>query len=180
MKLGIVENELEKIVGSLLAINRDTTNGWYELEIGISSGWIFNSTKDIKCEVVVENDEYKLLKIMPKKKGVNVDDLIYFVEKIHEVNKQIEEREKRFASKISKIKKSLEKEAEEFYSELETYKKSSFESKFIEALKNDDEEQEVNADDEVSEIIENSVSASTITKKKRGRPPKKQSTNGTR
>ena len=121
-----IESILEPITGYLFSITRDTLHGWYELEIGISKGWVFNENKEIKCEVLNENENGKLIKISPKKHDIVVDDLIAFVELIIETNKKITEKEKEFADKMADMKKTLEEEAKQFYKELDELKENSF------------------------------------------------------
>lgn len=152
-KTTIIEQELKKIEGYLLSIQRDTINGWYFLEVGIPSSWISDSNKEIECETIAENDNYKLLKIVPKKRTIIVDDLLLFVIKIMQVNEQIAKKEKEFTSKMESMKKSLEKEAEKFYSDLEKLKQNSFEKLF-----------DGDNEDETPSI--------TNTPKKKGRPSK--------
>lgn len=121
-----IESILEPITGYLFSITRDTLHGWYELEIGIPKGWVFNENKEIKCEVLNENENGKLIKISPKKHDIVVDDLIAFVELIIETNKKITEKEKEFADKMADMKKTLEEEAKQFYKELDELKENSF------------------------------------------------------
>lgn len=121
-----IESILEPITGYLFSITRNTLHGWYDLEIGIPKGWVFNENKEIKCEVLDENDNGKLIKISPKKHDVVVDDLVAFVELIIETNKRITEKEKEFSDKMADMKKNLEEEAKQFYKELEELKENSF------------------------------------------------------
>lgn len=126
MEVKTIENILEPITGYLISITRDTVHGWYQLEIGIPKGWVFDENKEIKCNVISENNQGKLIKISPKKNNISVDDLIAFVEIIIKTNEKIAEREKEFADKMANMKKTLEEEAKQFYKELDELKEHSF------------------------------------------------------
>ena len=121
-----IENILEPITGYLISITRDTLKGWYVLEVGIPKGWVFDENKEIRCDVLSENNNGRLIKISPKKTNIAVDDLIGFVEIIIKTNAKIAEREKQFADKMANMKKTLEEEAKQFYRELDELKENSF------------------------------------------------------
>lgn len=157
--LPIVEKELNKISGNLVSITRDTAKGWFVLEIGIPNTWVYNSNKDIECSVVIESEEGCLIQISPKRKGVISDDLIEFVERIIKTNEQITKKENEFKNRLESEKKRLEKDAEKFYNELENLKKTAFEN--------------VSDEEMVTEEKTTDTQGEPITKKKRGRPPKK-------
>ena len=60
-----IEAILEPITGYLFSITRNTLKGWYEMEIGIPKGWVFTDNDEIKCHVVEENANGKLILIAP-------------------------------------------------------------------------------------------------------------------
>lgn len=117
---------LEPVNGYLLSITRNTIKGWYEIEVGLPSTWVFDENNKINCELLNENDAGKLIKISPKKNDVLIDDLISFVEIIIHTNKKIAEKELQFSNKMQEMKGLLEKEAKTFYKELEEIKINSF------------------------------------------------------
>ena len=49
-----VETAFEPVNGYISSITRNTINGWYEIEIGIPKGWVFDENKEIKCEIITE------------------------------------------------------------------------------------------------------------------------------
>lgn len=105
---------------------RNTVEGWWEFEVGLPATWVFDENSKISCEVVVENDVGKLIKVAPKSHNVVVDDLLAFVEVIIETNEKIAAKEKEFTDRIQKMKEVLEKEALEFYTDLDELKENSF------------------------------------------------------
>ncbi len=123
-----IELILEPITGYLSCIKRNTVDGRYEMEIGIPKGWVFNENKDVKCDILSENDSGKLIKISSKNNNIVIDDLVTFVEIIIETNGKIAEKEKQFTDKMEEMKGMLEKEAKRFYEELDELKENSFNS----------------------------------------------------
>jgi len=121
-----IDSALQPITGFLISITRDTVNGWYEIEIGLPKGWVFDENDEIKCEVLNKTDAGSLVKISPKKSDILIDDLISFVEIIIQTNKRIAEKEKEFTDKMEEMKMALEKEARKFYEELDELKDNSF------------------------------------------------------
>lgn len=121
-----IESILEPITGYLISITRNTIDGWYEMEIGIHKGWVFDDNKEIKCEVINENETGKIIKISPKNNKVIIDDLIAFVKIIIKTNGKIVEKEKEFTVKMQQMKGVLEKEVKKFYEELDELKMNSF------------------------------------------------------
>lgn len=121
-----IELALEPITGYLVSIKRNTVNGCYELEIGLPAKWEFGDNDEIKCEVLIQNDDGKLVKISPKNSDIVIDDLVAFVEIIIHTNGKIVEKEKQFTDRMQEMKGMLEKEAKKFYEELDELKISSF------------------------------------------------------
>ena len=126
--MNIIESVLEPINGFLISISRDTINGWYDIEIGLPTKWVFASNEDITCEVINENDNGKLIKVSPLHHEVTIDNLVGFVNSIISTNKKIAEKEKEFTDKMSEMKNLLEQEAKKFYEELDDLKDESFKS----------------------------------------------------
>ena len=100
--------------------------GWWELEVGLPSKWVFDVNDDIKCEVIFESNAGKVIKIVPTNERILIDDLIIFVEIILETNKKIADKEKQFTDRMDQMKNALEKEAKRFYEELDELKENSF------------------------------------------------------
>lgn len=160
--MGVIQDNLKSVEKYLTSISRNTMKGWYEIEVGVYSSWVFDSNKDIKCDVLVDDaDKGKLLKISPKSDKITVDDLIRFVELIIETNERIAEKEKEFAKEMEKMKEILENKAKSFYDELDSLKDSSFKNLTINL-----EKKNLNKKDSQDEKP----------KKTRGRPPKKSET----
>jgi hypothetical protein len=121
-----IELALQPITGYLISISRNTVSGWYELEVGIPKGWVFDENDEIKCEVLTKTDAGSLVKISPKNADAVIDDLVAFVEVILETNKKIADKEKEFTDKMEEMKGKLEKEAKKFYEELDELRQNSF------------------------------------------------------
>jgi hypothetical protein len=121
-----IELALESTSGYVNSFTRNTTEGWWELEMGLPKGWVYDENSKIGCEIVFENDIGKLIKVSPKKKDVVIDDLIAFVEIIILTNEKIAEKEKQFKDKMQEMRGLLEKEAKSFYLELDELKENSF------------------------------------------------------
>jgi len=133
-----VDNALQSINDYLISITKDTVNGWYELEIGIPKGWVFDENDEINYKIIEKLDAGNIIRIIPKNNEVLIDDLIAFVEIIIETNKKIADKENEFTSRMEEMKKKLENEAKKFYEELDELKKNSFKknnAKFVERKK---------------------------------------------
>lgn len=140
-----IETILEPINGYLRSITRNPLNGWYELEVGIYNGWIFDENEEIKCEVLSKVDAGQLIKISPKNDDVAIDDLIAFVGVIIETNEKIAEKEKQFTDKMNEMKGALEAEVLKFYEELDNFKSNSFKNlndTFVKNLRPEGEKKE--------------------------------------
>ena len=124
----IIEDALSAVEGYLLGIFRDTENGWYELQVGIPTSWVFRGNKIIDCSNIVANDEYKIVKVSPYADGVRItiDELIEFVSTIIKTNIEIKEREDGFLKMIEQEKLALQEKAKNYYNELEELKEKSF------------------------------------------------------
>jgi len=112
--------------GYITSFIRNTVEGWWEIEVGLPASWIFDENTKIGCEITMENDAGKLIRVFPKIEGVVIDDLVAFVEVVIETNEKIAAKEKEFTDRIQKMKDILEKEAIEFYEELDELKENSF------------------------------------------------------
>jgi hypothetical protein len=148
-----LETILEPVDGYLFSITRNALKGWYELEIGIHKGWVFNENSEISCEVIEETDTGKLIKIAPKNENIVIDDLLDFVRIIIGTNEKITKKEQEFNERLLVMKGSLEEEARKFYEEVDELKNNSFNTNneaFVKTLQ------------------------SQSTEKKRGRPSKKE------
>ena len=121
-----IESILDPITSYLISIKRNPMEGWYEMEIGIPKGWVFNENKEIKCEVLSEEETGKLIKISPKNLDIVIDDLVAFIVVIIATNKKISDKEKEFTDKMAAMRNTLEKEVKEFYEELDEIKENSF------------------------------------------------------
>jgi sulfite reductase alpha subunit-like flavoprotein len=123
-----IEAALEPITGYLFAITRNTQDGWYELEVGIPKGWVFDDNKEIRTEVITDSGDGKIVKICPKNNKVEVDDLVTFVQIIIETNRQIAEKERQFQDQMVEMRDILEAKAKDFYKELDELKQNSFQT----------------------------------------------------
>jgi DNA anti-recombination protein RmuC len=121
-----IESILDPIRGYLISITRNPMEGWYEMEIGIPKGWVFDENKEIKCEILSEEETGKLIKISPKNIDIVIDDLVAFIVVIIATNKKIADKEKQFTDKMAVMRNTLEKEVKEFYEELDEIKENSF------------------------------------------------------
>lgn len=132
-----VEEILAPIDGYLLSIERDTVHGWYFMKVGIPKNWVFDENNEIGFEILSETEAGKLLKIIPKKQNIVIDDLIAFVGIIIKTNETIAAKEREFAEQMEEFKKNLEKKASNFYKELDELKDNSFKklnAKFVNEL----------------------------------------------
>ena len=121
-----IEKLLVPTNGYITSFTRNTVEGWWELEVGLPASWVFDENSSIDCEVVMENDIGKLIRVFPKKQDIYIDDLITFVEVIIKTNEKIAEKEKQFTDKMQEMKGILEEEAKKFYQELDELKEKSF------------------------------------------------------
>lgn len=138
-----IESLLEPITGYLISITRNAMEGWYEMQIGIPKGWVFNENKEIKCEVLNEVEGGKIIKITPKNPDIVIDDLVSFVGIIMETNKKIAEKEKEFTDRMTAMKENLEKEVKAYYEELDKMRENSFNNRnadFEKSLRPESEE----------------------------------------
>lgn len=126
--MGYIQEVLTPIEEYLISIIRNTDYGWYELEVGISSKWVYNDNNNIMCTVIASNDSYVILKLIPKNENVDLDEMINFFKIIIETNEKIARKEEDFKIKMEKIRFDLEEEAKRFYDELEILKENSFKS----------------------------------------------------
>jgi hypothetical protein len=121
-----IHEQLISTDGYITSFIRNTIKGWWELEVGLPTSWVFDENSKIGCEIILENEIGKLIKIFPKKNNVVIDDLIAFVEIVIETNERIAEKEKQFTDKMQEMKGILEQEAKKFYQELDELKENSF------------------------------------------------------
>ena len=121
-----IELALETTNGFINSFTRNTVEGWWELEIGLAKAWVFDENSKIGCEIILENDMGKLIKVFPKQYGVFIDDLIDFVEIIIKTNEVIALKEKEFKDIMNEMKESLEEKAKSYYKELDELRENSF------------------------------------------------------
>lgn len=121
-----IELALETTNGFINSFTRNTVEGWWELEIGLAKAWVFDENSKIGCEIILENDMGKLIKVFPKQYGVFIDDLIDFVEIIIKTNEVIALKEKEFKDIMNEMKESLEEKAKTYYKELDELRENSF------------------------------------------------------
>lgn len=124
--MGVIQDKLKPIEEYMAILSRDTIKGWYEMEVGMPANWVYSENKDIKCEVLAEDDNYKLIKLSPKNVKITADDLVDFFEIIIQTNEKIAQKEEEFKKRMEKIKEELEGEAKKFYEELDSLKENSF------------------------------------------------------
>lgn len=121
-----LETALKSTDGYINSFTRNTIKGWWELETGIPANWVFDENTKVGCEILLESELGKLIKIYPKETGVVIDDLIEFVEIIIKTNEVIAEKEKEFKETMNKMKDSLEEKAKDYYKELQEIRENSF------------------------------------------------------
>ena len=135
--MNTIESILKPITGYLISISRDTTNGWYTLEVGLPVGWVFDDNEEVQCEVLKETDNGNLINIAPKKQEITIDDLVKFVGIIIDTNETIARKEKEFTQKMEDMRERLEEEAKKYYEELDEIKETKFQTaseEFVEEL----------------------------------------------
>lgn len=154
--MGVVQEALNPLEGYLVSLSRNTVSGWYELEVGLPIKWVYDENKEIKCDVIAEDEEYRLLKIIPKNQKVSIDDLINFFEIVVETNEKIAQKEEEFKKRMERIKQELEGEAKKFYEELDSLKENSFK----------------NVNTKFEKKLQESQETEKTKRKGRGRPPK--------
>lgn len=103
----VVNNTFKSIEKYFLLMEMDTVNGWYTMEIGLPKGWIYKSNDLIDCEVTLKNDVGFILKILPKKDNITIDDLIRFVSVIVETNSKITEVYEQFKEEVAQKGKMI-------------------------------------------------------------------------
>ena len=164
-----IEALLEPITGYLISITRNAMEGWYEMQIGIPKGWVFNENKEIKCEILNEEEGGKIIKISPKNPDIVIDDIVSFVGIIMETNKKIAEKEKEFTDKMSAMKENLEKEVKAYYEELDKMRADSFNDRnadFEKSLRPESEEKKrhrrTKAELEADRLITNTGSNAVV------------------
>lgn len=145
----------------LLKIERDTENGWYEIEIGVPNNWKIKENKDVDCEIVKEFDFAKLIKMKPKHENVFIDDLLEFARIVIDTNKKILEKEEKFIEEMKNKKAELEEMFAEFYKTLEEEQEKAFDGVITEM---DDSENEYIEDDD--DIIEKPIKKTTVESEK--------------
>ena len=121
-----IQNALAPTDGYITSFIRNTVEGWWEIEVGLPASWVFDENTKIGCDVNLETEEGKLIRVYPKTDDVVIDDLVAFVEVIIKTNEKIAEKEKEFTDRMQEMKKILEKEATKFYKELDELKEDSF------------------------------------------------------
>ena len=121
-----VELNLKPIDGYLLAIKRDTINGWYFMEIGVPVGWVYKGNKYITCDVLKKSENGVMLKISPTENEISIDDLIAFTVLIIDTNSKIVEKQEELNGILIQVKNQLEEQARNYYKELDDLKNLSF------------------------------------------------------
>ena len=169
-----IEALLEPITGYLISITRKPMEGYYEIQIGIPKGWVFNENKEIKCEILSEVEGGKIINISPKNSDIVIDDLVSFVSIIMETNKKIAEKEKEFTDRMSAMKENLEKEVKAYYEELDKMRENSFNNRnadFEKSLRPEEEEKrrhrrtkaEIEAEKAITTTVTSTEPSNTIT-----------------
>ena len=160
-----IEAALHSVDGYLISITRDTVNGWYELQVGLPAGWVFDENDKISCEVVEEAEAGSLVKIAPKVQEIVVDDLIAFVQAIITTNEKIAKKEKQFTDKMEAMKSKLEQEAKKFYTELDELKEKSFKTVNSEFVSSVEEKPKRGRPAKKTESKPTPTTSKTVTKK---------------
>lgn len=167
-----IEAALDPSDGKINTFKRDTIKGWWEIEVGIPSKWVFEENNNIGTEIIFENKLGKLIRVYPKNHDIVIDDLVTYIDVVIKTNEKIAEKEKQFTDKMEQMRTMLEIEAEKFYVELDELRDNSFKknnAEFNETLNVDDSKvDDSKVDDKSKPDFEKP--------KKRGRPPKDKKT----
>lgn len=125
--MGLIQNKLKSVGTYLMSITRNSSEGWYEIEIGLPFSWVIKETNKISCEIVESNDKFKIVCVSPKKDSdIVVDDLIDFLSHVVETNQRVEDKKNELATFLEAEKAALEEKMKKYYDELETIRQSSF------------------------------------------------------
>jgi hypothetical protein len=114
-----LDSVLKPLSNNLILIRKNLDNNQYEIEMGIPKDWIFEKNNNIDCEVLGENENGKLIKIMPLNEKVLIDNLIIFAEKIVMVNEEIEKQKVEFEKKMEETRITLINQFMEFHNDME-------------------------------------------------------------
>lgn len=167
----LIEKALEPTTGYIISFERNPLEGWWEAKVGLPKSWVYHETDDVKCEVLEETENGKLINVMPTDPEIVIDDIIMFIETIIKINNEIHEKEQAFKSEMDEVKTMLQEKAEKFYNELDVLKKSSFNN----ALNKNDTNQE-DPDLLIMDGKPTTIPPKKTTQKKRTKPVKKKTT----
>ena len=120
-----LEKILSKLEGYLMSISRNVDTGLYELEVGFRKNWAFKSNDDIECDITLESDNGSLVTISGKHDEVIVDDLVDYVSRVIETNKQITEMQEELQKQLEDQKQAMEDKIIEFDKKIEKFKETS-------------------------------------------------------
>lgn len=119
-----VAEKLKPIDGYVLGVNRNTENGYYELNIGVPKDWEILTSKTILSEVILHHEENgDILRIYSKDEDVVIDDLLDFVIEIVKSNEEIEQIQRELDEELANKRKNLEAELKMIYETFENRKK---------------------------------------------------------
>lgn len=150
---------LNNLDGYLMSIERNVDTSMYELKVGFRKNWVYKSTDDIECKVIVESENGNIVIISGKHDEVIIDELIDFVNKVIETNKKITQMQEEFEKQMEEEKDKLAEKFMKFEEEIEEMKESSFndEEEEVEppkkSTKNTKEKEEVFIDEDVVQKI---------------------------
>jgi len=141
---------LNKLDGYLMSIERNLDTGMYELKVGFRKNWVYKSTDDVECKVIVESENGNVVTILGKHDEIIIDDLINFVNRVIETNKKITLMQKEFDEQLEKQKQVLIDQQMEFNEQLDEIKETSFDDyeEDVEPIKENTEEK-----DETDEVF---------------------------
>ena len=150
-----LEEQLSKIEGFLMGIERNVIKGRYELTVGIPAKWVYKSTKNIECEELGKSEEGSLIKIFANKDNIVIDDLIEFVNIIIDTNQQIAKMQAEHQKAMEEATQKMVEQELAFGEQIDTLADTSFEKMKAEQKKigNEEEKEDTDLKTEVEEIL---------------------------
>jgi hypothetical protein len=149
---------LKKLDGYLVSIERNLDTDMYELKVGFRKNWVYKSTDDIECDVVIEAETGSVAIISGKHEEVIIDDLVDFVNKVIDTNKKITQMQEEFEDKLEEQKQLIADQILQFEEEIEEMRETSFKDEeevepTKKSSKNTKEKEEVFIDEDVVQKI---------------------------
>jgi len=149
---------LKKLDGYLVSIERNLDTDMYELKVGFRKNWVYKSTDDIECDVIIEAETGSVAIISGKHEEVVIDDLVDFVNKVIDTNKKITQMQEEFEDKLEEQKQLIADQILQFEEEIEEMRETSFKDEeevepTKKSSKNTKQKEEVFIDEDVVQKI---------------------------